>query len=43
VAPSVGVAGIVPIRAKTGLNPEMDRTNAIVTACFMGAFLNCIA
>ena len=38
VAPSVGVAGIVPIWAKAGLNPEMDRTNAIVTACFIGTF-----
>lgn len=38
VAPSVGVAGIEPIWAKAGLNPEMDRMNAIVTACFIGTF-----
>jgi hypothetical protein len=43
VAPSVGVAGIVPIWAKAGLNPEMDRTNAIMTACFIDAFPTCIA
>ncbi len=43
VAPSEGVAGIAPIWAKAGLNPEMNRTNAMVTACFIGAFLNCIA
>jgi hypothetical protein len=35
VGPSVG---IVPIWADAGLNPEIDRTNAIITACFMGAF-----
>lgn len=35
---SVGVVGIVPIWANAGLNPEIDRTNAIITACFMGAF-----
>jgi hypothetical protein len=38
VAPSVGVVGIAPIWANAGLNPEIDRTNAIITACFMGAF-----
>jgi hypothetical protein len=43
VAPSVGVVGIVPIWAKAGLNPEMDRTTTIMTACFIGIFLNCIA
>jgi hypothetical protein len=39
VALSEGVAGIVPIWAKAGLNPEMDRTDAIITACFIGVFL----
>lgn len=43
VASSEGVAGIVPIWARAGLNPEMDRTTAIMTACFIGMFLNCIA
>jgi hypothetical protein len=43
VASSEGVAGIVPIWAKAGLNPETDRMNAIMTACFIGTFLNCIA
>jgi hypothetical protein len=38
VARSVGVVGIVPIWANAGLNPEMDITNAIITACFMGTF-----
>ena len=38
VAPSEGVVGIVPIWAKAGLNPEMDRTNATITACFIGTF-----
>jgi hypothetical protein len=43
VASSDGVVSIVPIWAKAGLNPEMDRTNAITTACFIGASLNWIA
>jgi hypothetical protein len=38
VAPSVGVVGIAPIWAGAGLHPEMDSTNAIVTACFIGTF-----
>ena len=39
VAPSDGVTGIVPIWAKAGLNPEMDKTSATITAFFIGTFL----
>ncbi|MGA7806430.1 hypothetical protein [Bradyrhizobium sp.] len=36
VTPSVGVVGIVPIWAKAGHTPEMDRTNTIMIARFIG-------